>query len=84
MPKNTLYEDLVMITEEFLGPAARRFIDRQTRNHLMKEPGELNTAEFIKLTDWLELTLALLTNDEAIKSSYSQKLNNLIKSNQPT
>lgn len=76
-----LYDELVDITEDYLGPAAKRFIDRQTRNHLNKEPGELTNAELVKLADWVKLTLALLTKDTRIKSEYAKKLDNLMRTN---
>lgn len=74
-----LYDDLVDITEDYLGPAARRFIDRQAKNHLKKDPGQLTKAEFLKLIDWVKLTLALLTKDEKIKSEYARRLDKLVK-----
>lgn len=81
MGDTMLYDNLVSITEDYLGPAARRFIDRQTKSHLHKEPGHLTEAEFIKLADWVKLTLALLTKDEKLKNEYAEKLDKLIRTN---
>jgi hypothetical protein len=69
-----LYNDLVSVTEDYLGPAAKRFIDRQIQNHLHKEPGSLTEKELISLLDWSILALGLLTKDEKIKSEYSSRL----------
>lgn len=84
MRDEKLYDELVDITEDFLGPAAKRFIDRQTKNHLNKEPGQLSSDELIKLADWVKLTLALLTKDEKIKSEYAEKLDKLMRTNVAT
>jgi hypothetical protein len=69
-----LYTDLVSVTEDYLGPAAKRFIDRQIQNHLHKESGSLTEKELISLLDWSILALGLLTKDEKIKSEYSSRL----------
>jgi hypothetical protein len=69
-----LYNDLVSVTEDYLGPAAKRFIDRQIQNHLHKESGSLTEKELISLLDWSILALGLLTKDEKIKSEYSSRL----------
>lgn len=74
------YDELVHITEDYLGPAARRFIDRQTKNHLNKDPGYLTKTELITLADWVKLTLALLTKDETIKTEYARRLDKLVGS----
>ena len=74
-----LYNDLIDITEDYLGPAAKRFIDRQIQNHLEKEPGELSKAELNKLIDWCALALGLLTDDNRIKLDYIDRLKKLSK-----
>lgn len=72
-----LYLGIIHITEDYLGPAAQRFIDRQIRNHLRKEPGGLTKQEFAKLADWAQLAMALLTNDENIRDEYARRLEGL-------
>lgn len=84
MGDKRIYSELVRITEDFLGPAAQRFIDRQTKNHLKKEPGQLTYDELLQLTDWVKLTLALLTKDDKIKREYSRKIDQLIKASTTT
>lgn len=69
-----LYTDLVLVTEDYLGPAAKRFIDRQIQNHLQKDPGNLTVKELVSLIDWSVLALSLLTKDEKIKVEYSSRL----------
>lgn len=79
MGNKKIYTELVSITEDYLGPAAQRFIDRQTINHLKIEPGQLTREDLEKLIDWVKLTLALLTKDEKIKTEYAKKLDQLVK-----
>jgi len=38
MTADSLFENIVDITEQYLGPAARRFIVRQVAFHLSKAP----------------------------------------------
>jgi hypothetical protein len=53
-------ECLAVIAEE-LGPAARTFLDRQCRNHLKKEPSNLEKTDLDELAKWcangIQLTL---------------------------
>lgn len=72
-----LYLAIVDVTEEYLGPAGKRFIDRQIRNHLNKEPGEINRSELAKLSEWSRLAFALLTSDQNLLQEYSNRLDGL-------
>ena len=69
-----LYERIVDITRQYLGPAAERFIARQIVNHLDKSPEELKPRDLGALIDWLKLSMAFLTNDEAIINRYVAEL----------
>jgi hypothetical protein len=70
----TLYNQLVTITEEYLGPAAPRFIDRQIAAHLGKTSHEITASDLPKLAEWTRVTLGLLTEDRAIIDDYSSKV----------
>lgn len=71
---SNLYEKIVDVTREYLGPAADRFIVRQIANHLGKSPDELQPADIAPLIDWLKLSMAFLTNDEALIARYVAEL----------
>ena len=58
------YEDLINITKDYLGPAAKRFIDRQISFHLEKDPNNLNKEDIKKLAEWVRVALGLLTEDK--------------------
>lgn len=73
----TTYRRVVRITHEYLGPAADRFIDRQVRNHLHKEPEKITEKDLLKLTDWIKLAVSLLTDDMKVIDEYIGQLEHL-------
>lgn len=77
----TLYEEVVDITHEYLGPAADRFVTRQIRSHLHKNPEELKKRDLKNLIDWIGLAMSLLSEDEELVHKYVANLNNLTARN---
>lgn len=75
----SLYEQVVTITYEYLGPAADRFITRQIRNHLDKEPERLQKNDLQALADWIRLAMSLLSNDDRLVERYMAELQTLIR-----
>lgn len=73
----TTYKRIVRITHEYLGPAADRFIDRQVRNHLHKDPETITEKDLLKLTDWIKLAVSLLTDDMKVIDEYIGQLEHL-------
>jgi hypothetical protein len=71
---NKLYDRVVDVTREYLGPAADRFIARQIASHLQKQPEELTKADMSKLINWLKLSMAFLTDDERLIARYVEEL----------
>ncbi len=76
---NELFEKVVAITEDYLGPAAPRFVTRQISFHLGKTPEELVDSDIPKLAEWTKATLAMLTDDKAIVKDYTVKILELAK-----
>jgi hypothetical protein len=74
MSRNTTYDCVVIITHEYLGPAAERFINRQVRNHLHKDPEDITKKDLSSLTDFIRLAVSLLTDDVKVVDSYIGKL----------
>lgn len=72
-----LFDEIVIITEEYLGPASKRFISRQIAFHLQKDPSEITAQDIIILVDWMRVTLALLTEDHTTVDSFAERLLNL-------
>jgi hypothetical protein len=74
---DTLYAEVVSITEQYLGPAAPRFITRQIAFHLGKDPHQLNHQDIPKLVEWTRVTLAMLTEDKDIVEEYACRVSAL-------
>jgi hypothetical protein len=70
----SLYEQVVQITQDYLGPASERFIDRQIQTHLKKRPDELTEPDLAKLVDWLKIAIALLTEDGKTVDAFTASL----------
>lgn len=72
--KPSIYEQVVEVTSDYLGPAADRFISRQIMNHLRKRPEQLREADLPVLIDWLKLSMAFLTSDAQLIGRYIAEL----------
>jgi len=75
--RNTVYDQVVRITQTYLGPAANRFVARQVENHLHKNPEDLSLADVLLLIDWIRVAVALLTEDSSIVEAYIAQLQKL-------
>ena len=69
-----LYEEIVIISRDYLGPAGQRFVDRQIIFHLNKYPQDLKKEDVPKLVEWMKVTLALFANDPKAISECSQRI----------
>lgn len=80
--RNTmLYDQVVRVTNVYLGPAADRFIARQVQNHLHKQPEDLSQTDLLKLIDWIRVAVSLLTDDSEIVEEYAAQLERLTRQN---
>lgn len=70
----TVYEQLITISQDYLGPATERFIVRQIATHLQKEPTAITKDDLHKLIAWLKLSFALLTDDNGLVEEYEHQL----------
>lgn len=84
MASSSLYEDVVNITYEYLGPAADRFVVRQIRNHLQKNPEELRPNDLKQLIVWIQLAMRLISSDSHIIDKYMADLRTLTQSKGPS
>ena len=76
--KDSIYDELVRITHSYLGPAADRFVERQIRNHLSKDPEQVHNHELASLIDWFSIAMAVLSEDENVVQRYTTELKGLI------
>jgi hypothetical protein len=74
---STIYDQVVRITQSYLGPAANRFIARQVENHLHKAPGDLSPGDLLRLIDWIKVAVSLLTEDSGTIEAYIAQLQKL-------
>jgi len=77
---NTLYRQVVAVTADYLGPASERFIDRQIQTHLHKQPDQLRKEDIAKLANWIEIVVALLTEDDETVRNFTRDLRRLGRS----
>lgn len=70
----SLKDQLVLVSQDYLGPAAERFIERQISTHLRKKPENILQNDVRKLIDWLKLSFALLTDDTDLVNEYADRL----------
>jgi hypothetical protein len=72
--KTKLFDEVVAITHEYFGLAADRFVARQIRNHLHKDPEQLRKQDLAALIKWISLAMALITDDEKLIKKYTTNL----------
>jgi hypothetical protein len=77
MPGNKLVDKVVDVSQDYLGPAAKRFVYRQIDSHLGKKPDDLRPSDLVVLIDWLKLSFALITADSKLVEDYAKQLNSL-------
>lgn len=77
MSRNSIYEQLVAITGDLLGPAAERFIDRQITSHLNINPEDLTPRDLGELTHWIRLSIGVLSDDQETIQSYTAAVERL-------
>jgi hypothetical protein len=75
----TLYEEVVQATYDYLGPAADRFVARQIKSHLDKDPEDLQKEDLQDLIVWINLAMNLLVDDQRLVDYYIADLRNLAK-----
>jgi hypothetical protein len=74
-----VYNRVVEITHQYLGPAADRFIARQVNNHLKKDPEKITKNDLSRLIDWIRVAVSLLTDDSMLIEEYIEQLQKLAK-----
>jgi hypothetical protein len=74
-----LVDQVIEISQDYLGPAAERFVHRQISSHIGKKPKELTFGDLTILIDWLKLSFALITDDGKLVEDYANRLNRLAK-----
>jgi hypothetical protein len=73
------YQQVVRVTEEFLGPAAERFVNRQIEFRLGKTPETLTQGDLPKLKHTLGVALGVLVKDSAVVDQAMHKFDVIVK-----
>jgi len=79
MNSHQYYRQVVSVTEEFLGPAAERFVNRQIEFRLGKPPETIDRNDIPKLKETLGVALGLLVKDQAMVNQAMHKFDLIIK-----
>jgi len=79
MKSHQYYRQVVSVTEEFLGPAAERFVNRQIEFRLGKPPETIDRNDIPKLKETLGVALGLLVKDQAMVNQAMHKFDLIIK-----
>jgi hypothetical protein len=69
-----VYQQVLLITEDYLGPASGRFLDRQISFHLGKNPQELTEADVPKLAEWLKVAIEVLTASQQLVDEFDARI----------
>ncbi len=70
----SIYQQAVNITKDYLGPAAERFISRQILFHLQKAPELLTKKDIPQLAEWIKVSIAILTEDKAMVDDFTKRI----------
>ena len=75
--QGTLYDDITRISEDYFGPVAPRFISRIVANHLNKKPDQVKPKDLPGLINWIQLSMAMVTDETDTINEYIDRLNEL-------
>lgn len=73
-PGKPLFDRIVVATTEYMGPAANRFLVRQIRAHLNKDPKDITSEDVVRLTEWISAEISLFTQDSAMVENFTKDL----------
>jgi hypothetical protein len=74
MNQSSLYQYVIVIAEDYFGPAAHRVIDRLVANHLHKSPTDLKTKDLPELIAWSRLAVAMVTDDQTVVEEFTRRI----------
>ena len=80
MMAKVVYDEMIDIARDYLGPAAGRFISSQIEFHLKMEPDQINLSDIPKLESWLRVSLAMISDDESSINEFVERLMKMSKS----
>lgn len=57
---DSMYDQVLGICEKYLSKDSQKFLDRQIKSHLKKEPGEIDAKDTVELAKWSLVSGGLL------------------------
>ncbi|OGY60010.1 MAG: hypothetical protein A3B23_02940 [Candidatus Colwellbacteria bacterium RIFCSPLOWO2_01_FULL_48_10] len=73
------YEKVLEILNEYLGPTSGRFLDRNIRFHLQKEPDQFTFADVPKIIEWVKIGIGVLSRDAVVADECANKMKQAVK-----
>ena len=77
VPNEAFYSKILKITEDYLGPAADRFLNRQINVHLRKSPSEITKNDVHMVAVLIRSRLVVLTQDQRVVDEAFKRLTSL-------
>lgn len=79
MPKtmrkqDTVHDEVIAVTYDYLGPSSRRFVTKLAKSHLDKKPAEITREDINELHKWGVKAFALIADDDQIIDEFSTRL----------
>lgn len=71
-----LYDEVVDLARLYLGPAGKKFVDRQIKGHLEIESAQLDASHLDELATWCYTSSKILM-DDAKAREFSEKVRTL-------
>lgn len=69
-----LYNTVLKILTDYLGPVSGRFLDRNIRSHLKKEPAELIPEDLPKIVEWIRITIGMVSRDSKMADECAERI----------
>lgn len=72
--QNTLYDQIIAVSEPYLGPVSERFMRRQIETHLKISPEKITEEDIPKLIEWTRLAFAMISRDAKKNEAFMEQL----------
>jgi hypothetical protein len=76
--KSQYYKKILDIVQDYLGPAAERFIVRQISTHLEKDPERLEKSDIPMLAIRIRSGLHVLTHDQIVVEEAFRRISSIV------
>ncbi len=74
-----LLGQVTSVVEQYLGPAADRFVKRQILFHLAKNPEDIEKYDLPELTEWIKISMSFVTEDKTAINNCEAEILKLVR-----